>query len=119
MIPYTQEQSSLLPPCHDLAPRLNSDPNTIPPISILQDMPNSEDSLDEADIQAIYPPYPLVHRAPIKPAILPIELAILIPLPLLLLQPLSVAQATQIEGEDGYNWEVEGGLTTEKRKLDN
>ncbi|EGO30367.1 hypothetical protein SERLADRAFT_431897 [Serpula lacrymans var. lacrymans S7.9] len=79
MIPYTQEQSSLLPPCHDLAPRF--DPNTIPPISILQDMPNSEDNLDEANIQAIYPPYPLVHRPPIKPAVLPIKLAILIPLP--------------------------------------
>ncbi|EGO28388.1 hypothetical protein SERLADRAFT_434300 [Serpula lacrymans var. lacrymans S7.9] len=54
-------------------------------------MPNSEDSLDEANIQAIYPPYPL---------------------------PLSVAQATQIEGKDEHGWEVEGGLTTEKRKLD-
>ncbi|EGO30568.1 hypothetical protein SERLADRAFT_432139 [Serpula lacrymans var. lacrymans S7.9] len=69
MIPYTQEQSSLLLPCHDLAPRF--DPNTIPPM----------DSLDEADIQAIYPPYPLVHRPPIKPAVLSIKLAILIPLP--------------------------------------
>ncbi|EGO04485.1 hypothetical protein SERLA73DRAFT_68168 [Serpula lacrymans var. lacrymans S7.3] len=104
MIPYTQEQSSLLPPCHDLAPRFNSDPNTIPPISILQDMPNSEDNLDEANIQAIYHHirrWCIGHQS--NPLFCQSNWPFSSLYPLLLLQPLSVAQATQIEGKDEYD----------------